>query len=307
MLDRLVNVPTPAAARGPQRRAPAREALRRRTSSHRAAFLQGNGVAEAPGSGAAARTGPPIPLQPGADRPPDFGSLVHEYKRFRRGYSSELFDLVIAQSPRPRPRVLDIASGTGLSAEFMLPHAFRFVATDVALGMLSQNPASARVLAKAEALPFRDRAFDLVTCAQAFHWLDPPRALAEMHRVLDRDGVGVIWWKYESPEAETTRVVDEVVFEAVHEPARHTDMARGTIPFPAPAPFRAVEERWLPLRVEYTVDSYVGYQASRENLRQQLGAKREDVLREIRRRLTETYGSKPFSLPYRQRIEILRK
>lgn len=40
------------------------------------------------------------------------------------------------------------------------------------------------VAGRAEAIPCRARSFDLVVCAQSFHWLDVSRALPEFARVL---------------------------------------------------------------------------------------------------------------------------
>ena len=52
-----------------------------------------------------------------------------------------------------------------------------------------------RVLAgTAEAVPVPDGAVDAVTVAQAFHWFDGPRAVAELHRILRPGGrVGLLW------------------------------------------------------------------------------------------------------------------
>src|SRR5207244_1491887 len=120
---------------------------------------------------------------------PEFDSLLRDYERYRTGYSRGLIDLVLAQAP-PGAHVLDLAAGTGLATRD-LP-AERTVACDVASAMLSRNPIPRKALARAEALPFRDASFGLVTAAQAFHWFDAPRALREMARVLAPGGVAAV-------------------------------------------------------------------------------------------------------------------
>jgi SAM-dependent methyltransferase len=50
------------------------------------------------------------------------------------------------------------------------------------------------VSAVAEALPFRDGSFDIVTCASAFHWFDHDRALPEIRRCLRPGGrLAIVW------------------------------------------------------------------------------------------------------------------
>jgi SAM-dependent methyltransferase len=50
------------------------------------------------------------------------------------------------------------------------------------------------VTCAAEHLPIPDASFDLVTCANAFHWTKRDQAISEMARVLRPGGILVIAW-----------------------------------------------------------------------------------------------------------------
>lgn len=101
--------------------------------------------------------------------------------------------------PQPGWQVLDVATGAGHTALAFAPRVARVVATDLTAEMLAKTAelAAGRGLvnvetrpADAEALPFDDASFDLVTCRLAFHHFPNPRqALAEFARVLKPGGL----------------------------------------------------------------------------------------------------------------------
>jgi ubiquinone/menaquinone biosynthesis C-methylase UbiE len=124
-----------------------------------------------------------------------FGKTAAHYltsKPHAKGKSLER--LVELTSPRKDWRVLDIATGGGHVAYTFAPHVGRVWATDITEEMLDQAKAEAQkrglgnvrtTYAKAEALPFEDDGFDLVTCRIAPHHFDSiPQFLSETHRVL---------------------------------------------------------------------------------------------------------------------------
>jgi ubiquinone/menaquinone biosynthesis C-methylase UbiE len=94
--------------------------------------------------------------------------------------------------------VLDVGTGAGHLSFALAPVAARVVALDPSPGMLAtvRQAAAARNLTQietcegsADALPFADASFDLVcTRYSAHHWLDVPRALAQLRRVVKPDG-----------------------------------------------------------------------------------------------------------------------
>ncbi len=107
--------------------------------------------------------------------------------------------LVVLTAPQKSWRALDVATGGGHVAYIFAPHVARVWATDITQEMLDlvKGEATKRGLtnvrttyAKAEALPFEDASFDLVTCRIAPHHFDSiPHFLDEVHRVLAPQGV----------------------------------------------------------------------------------------------------------------------
>jgi len=110
--------------------------------------------------------------------------------------------LVALTSPQKNWRVLDVATGGGHVAYSFAPHVERVWATDITQEMLDLVKGEAKkrglanvrtTYAKAEALPFEDASFDLVTCRIAPHHFDSiPEFLGEVHRVLKPTGLVAI-------------------------------------------------------------------------------------------------------------------
>lgn len=107
--------------------------------------------------------------------------------------------LVTLTSPQKTWRALDVATGGGHVAYTFAPHVERMWATDITQEMLDMVKVEAQkrglanirtAYAKAEALPFEDASFDLVTCRIAPHHFDSiPEFLGEVHRVLKPSGL----------------------------------------------------------------------------------------------------------------------
>jgi ubiquinone/menaquinone biosynthesis C-methylase UbiE len=104
----------------------------------------------------------------------------------------------LAQYLKPDAQILDVGAGAGHLSFALAPAAARVVALDPSPAMLAtvRQAAAARALvqiqtceAGAAALPFAAASFDLVASRySAHHWLDVPRALGEMRRVVRPEG-----------------------------------------------------------------------------------------------------------------------
>ena len=132
-------------------------------------------------------------------------------------------DLVALAALRPGERVLDVACGTGvvtrLAAE-QVGASGQVVGLDFSPGMLQvarsvSPPAGAAITwqeGSAEALPFAENSFDVVTCQHGLPFMaDRSRALAEMRRVLVPDGhLAIAVW-----QGHNQNPVDAVLTEAL--------------------------------------------------------------------------------------------
>jgi SAM-dependent methyltransferase len=131
----------------------------------------------------------------------DFGKTASDYGRFRAGYPAELyrrleaFDIGMADQ-----RVLDLATGTGFLSREFARRGCRVVGIDLSVPLMLEarrldheaQLTSGYVRGRVEQLPFCEKAFDLVTAGQAWHWFERSRAAAEAYRVLGPRGALLI-------------------------------------------------------------------------------------------------------------------
>ncbi len=93
--------------------------------------------------------------------------------------------------------VLDVACGTGTWLEHLRSRGASVAGIDLSRkavdACLQRFPGGDFACGPAESLPFADARFDLVTCMGSLeHFLDKPRALAEMKRVAKADAAFLI-------------------------------------------------------------------------------------------------------------------
>ncbi len=137
--------------------------------------------------------------------------------------------LVDAVRPQPHWRALDVATGAGHCALAIAPRVAHVVALDLTEQMLvtAARLASERGITNletragdAEALPFPDETFDLVTCRIAFHHFpNPARAVAEFVRVLVPGGTLGFTDNVAVEDAEAAAYYD--AFERLRDPSHH--------------------------------------------------------------------------------------
>jgi SAM-dependent methyltransferase len=124
-----------------------------------------------------------------------FGEEAAAYERGRPSYPPEAIDWLLPQGVRD---VLDLGAGTGKLTTRLVERGLSVVAVDPIpemLDLLSNSlPDTLALLGTAEEIPLPDDSVDAVLVAQAWHWFDPERAVAEVARVLRPGGrLGLVW------------------------------------------------------------------------------------------------------------------
>jgi ubiquinone/menaquinone biosynthesis C-methylase UbiE len=130
----------------------------------------------------------------------DTETTARHYAAARPSYPSELFDTLDELLGRrlAGADVVDVAAGTGISSRQLAERGAHVTAVELSAAMIAQLAASSSgvrvVQGSGHALPLADDSADLITYAQAWHWMDPALAIPEIRRVLRPRGVLGIWW-----------------------------------------------------------------------------------------------------------------
>jgi len=131
-------------------------------------------------------------LQPFADH---FSAIAAAYAAARPTYPPALFAYLAEQAPARR-RAWDCGAGNGQATLPLASYFDEVVGTDASAEQIAQMAAHPRVrryAAPADASGLPDDSVDLVTVAQALHWLPLPAFWTEARRVLGDGGILAVW------------------------------------------------------------------------------------------------------------------
>lgn len=126
--------------------------------------------------------------------------MAASYAAGRPNYPAALYDTLASQLGRPLAgaHVVDLGAGTGIASRQLAERGAVVTAVELSGPMITQlaatSPGVRPVRGSATALPLRRHCADLVTSAQAWHWMDPALAIPEFLRVLRPGGMFAAWW-----------------------------------------------------------------------------------------------------------------
>ncbi|UNK69854.1 class I SAM-dependent methyltransferase [Microbacterium sp. H1-D42] len=181
-------------------------------------------------------------------RATSFGAAADDYEAARPEYPFEAVAWMLETLAHRSRRIADVGAGTGKLTRVLAdaPQA-EVVAVDPDAAMLAKLretvPGVPTFVGSAEALPLPDASLDAVVLGQAWHWVDPASASAEVGRVLRPGGTLGLIWNTRDNRVDWVRRLTEVMSSSVAE--EMIDAGGPTVA----APFDAVQsERWEWLR-----------------------------------------------------------
>jgi ubiquinone/menaquinone biosynthesis C-methylase UbiE len=131
-----------------------------------------------------------------------FSNRVDDYDKYRPSYPKGVLDVLSREAHlKPSAVIADVGSGTGILTELLLDHGNTVYAVEPNAPM--RQAAERRLISRknfksvagtAEATTLKDKSVDAIIAAQAFHWFDHGKALAEFKRIAKPASfVALIW------------------------------------------------------------------------------------------------------------------
>ena len=131
-----------------------------------------------------------------------FTDRVEDYVKYRPSYPAFLIGhFKLALGLKDDSVIVDVGSGTGISAELFLENGNPVYGVEPNQAMraaaertLKDYPNFTSVDGTAEATGLPDGIADFVVAAQAFHWFDAEKSRAEFQRLLKPEGYALLIW-----------------------------------------------------------------------------------------------------------------
>ena len=242
-----------------------------------------------------------------------FGEVAEDYDRHRPDYPDELFDLLVDGDVE---EVLDVGSGTGRAAVALASRGLGGIAVEPSAEMGAVARANLPETWTVERSDFEHcraggRAdWRLITCAQAWHWVDHDAGLAKASDVLAPGGTLALFWNRPSfVQDDLRRDLDEI-YDRLAPDMRSSLRGRGAKPKGQligiesgrpPSGFASVTRSELWWERTYTSDEWVALLGTHSDHRLLEPGHRSELHGAVRSAIDAHGGS--FVLPYR--VELL--
>ncbi|MCB7480042.1 class I SAM-dependent methyltransferase [Christiangramia sediminis] len=225
----------------------------------------------------------------------NFSSKSANYKKFRPGYPSEVYEFIKSKLGSFE-YAWDCGTGNGQVAGELAKFFDRVEATDISENQLKnaiQTPAISYSIQPAEKTNFKKDQFDLIICAQAVHWFDFDRFYTEVKRCLKPNGLLVLMgYGLFTSNPETNRVIAEFYEKTIgpywDAERKYLDEKYQNIPFP----FTEIKTPEFHQIYDWNIEHLLGYLRTWSAVKHYKNKHNEDPVALIEDSLRETFGNK---------------
>ncbi len=244
-----------------------------------------------------------------------FGEVADEYDRHRPDYPASLYDLLL--DGETVDTALDVGSGTGRAAVALADRGLGGVAVEPSPEMGAVARTNLPDNWDVEQSDFESchaggrTDWPLITCAQAWHWVDHDLGLAKASTLLRLGGILALFWNRPSfVQDDLRRALDEI-YDRLAPDMQSSLRGRGATPKgqlpsiedgPVPDGYSSVERDELSWERTYTSDEWISLLGTHSDHRLLEPAHRSEVHDAVHAAIDEHGGR--FTLPYR--VELLR-
>ncbi len=234
-----------------------------------------------------------------------FNDVAELYDEMRPGPPDQLVEDVITLSGiSPRGRILEIACGPGKATLPFARRGYRMVCVELGANLArlaAQHCASypdIEILNMAfEEWPLEPAAFDLVTCAEALHWIAPDVRFSKPAAALREGGaIAIFWHGHVGGPPAFSEAVDALfqrrapqLLPARHEPAEELE-SETFAEIEGSGLFGPVTLRHYPWEIEYSAEQYVKLLSTYSSMQSLERELRESLLAEMRGLIGERGG-----------------
>jgi ubiquinone/menaquinone biosynthesis C-methylase UbiE len=223
-----------------------------------------------------------------------FSQVARGYAAYRPRYPDELFDFLAGRTPA-RMLAWDCACGNGQATMDLAARFDRVIATDSSAAQIAEAPPHPRIewrVAPGERSGIPTATCDLVTVAQALHWLDIDAFFREAARVARPAGLVAVWSYGEVAldHSEANRVLRHfarAVVAPYWPPQRHlVDEGYRSVRMP----FEEIDVPEFEMAERWTLEQLVGYVSTWSATSEYRKALQEDPTVDFEARLREVWG-----------------
>jgi ubiquinone/menaquinone biosynthesis C-methylase UbiE len=231
-----------------------------------------------------------------------FSNQAENYSKFRPSYPKELFDHIL-QFVAEKNIAWDCATGNVQAAVALAPYFKKVIATDISEKQLTIAKPLANIqycLGSAEHTTFPDNTFDLITVAQAYHWLKFEAFDKEVNRIAKKNAVMAVWGYnlFTTNDAAVDTLIKHFYTNIVglywDKERKYVDDNYSSVPFnftPLPAKDFFITAAW-------SKDDVIGYLNSWSSVQHFIAAKKYNPIDNIINDLDRIWkNEKPVSFP----------